>query len=51
MIRKGRLRAVKKMVNYTGKGAIKEIGSFGACSHSPGKDMALIASTDGVGRN
>lgn len=44
------LRAVKKMVRKTAvKGAISEIGSFGGMFASPGKDMALIASTDGVG--
>jgi len=44
------LRAVKKMVKRTVvPGQISEIGSFGGMFASPGKDMALIASTDGVG--
>jgi len=44
------LRAVKKMVRRTNvKGLISEIGSFGGMFASPGKNMALIASTDGVG--
>ena len=44
------LRAVKKMVKSTVvPGQICEIGSFGGMFASPGRDMALIASTDGVG--
>jgi len=44
------LRAVKKMVKTTVvPGQICEIGSFGGMFSSPGKNMALIASTDGVG--
>lgn len=44
------LKAVKKMVKNTiVPGQICEIGSFGGMFASPGKDMALIASTDGVG--
>jgi phosphoribosylformylglycinamidine cyclo-ligase len=44
------LRAVKKMVKSTVvPGQICEIGSFGGMFASPGRDMALVASTDGVG--
>jgi len=44
------LRAVKKMVKRTiVPGQICEIGSFGGMFASPGKGMALVASTDGVG--
>lgn len=44
------LRAVKKLVKSTAvPGQICEIGSFGGMFASPGRDMALIASTDGVG--
>lgn len=44
------LRTVKKMVKRTVvPGQISEIGSFGGMFASPGRDMALIASTDGVG--
>lgn len=44
------LNAVKKMVKRTTvKGVISEIGSFGGMFASPGKDVALIASADGVG--
>ncbi|MDD5483624.1 MAG: phosphoribosylformylglycinamidine cyclo-ligase [Kiritimatiellae bacterium] len=44
------LRAVKKMVKTTVvPGQICGIGSFGGMFASPGKEMALIASTDGVG--
>jgi phosphoribosylformylglycinamidine cyclo-ligase len=44
------LRSVKKMVKSTMiPGQICEIGSFGGMFSSPGRDMALIASTDGVG--
>lgn len=44
------LSAVKKMVKKTRvKGLIGGLGSFGGMFASPGSDMALIASTDGVG--
>jgi len=44
------LRAVKKMVKSTvAPGQICGIGSFGGMFASPGRNMALIASTDGVG--
>lgn len=44
------LRAVKKLVKKTVvPGQISEIGSFGGMFASPGKNMALVASTDGVG--
>ncbi len=44
------LRAVKAMVKSTVvPGQICEIGSFGGMFASPGRDMALVASTDGVG--
>jgi len=44
------LRAVKKMIGKTVvPGQICEIGSFGGMFASPGKNMALIASADGVG--
>lgn len=44
------LRAVKKMVKrIVVPGQISAIGSFGGMFASPGKNMALIASTDGVG--
>lgn len=44
------LRAVKALVKSTVvPGQICEIGSFGGMFAAPGKDMALVASTDGVG--
>lgn len=44
------LRAVKKLVRKTKvPGLLSEIGSFGGFFASPGKDQALVASTDGVG--
>ena len=44
------LRAVKKMVKSTvAPGQICGIGSFGGMFASPGRNAALIASTDGVG--
>lgn len=44
------LRAVKQLVRKTNvKGLISEIGSFGGMFASPGGNMALVASTDGVG--
>jgi phosphoribosylformylglycinamidine cyclo-ligase len=44
------LRAVKTMVKSTVvPGQICEIGSFGGMFAAPGRNMALVASTDGVG--
>lgn len=44
------LTAVKKMVKATKiKGVLNDIGSFGGLFASPGKEMALVASADGVG--
>ncbi len=44
------ISAIKKMVDRTGgKGVLSGIGLFGGMFQSPGKDMALVASTDGVG--
>ena len=42
--------SIKEMVNATAtKGVIGGIGSFGGLFASPGKDVVLVASTDGVG--
>ena len=44
------LAAIKRMVKKTsGKGVLSDIGLFGGLFESPGKGMALVASTDGVG--
>ncbi len=44
------LAAIKKMVRTThGKGTLTDIGLFGGLFESPGRDKALVASTDGVG--
>jgi len=44
------LAAIKEMVNATAtKGVLGGIGSFGGLFASPGKEMMLVASTDGVG--
>ncbi len=44
------LRAVKRMVKSTAvPGLLSEIGAFGGMFAAPGRDQALIASTDGVG--
>jgi len=44
------LAAIKKMVRRTAvKGQLGGIGSFGGLFKSPGRDMVLVASTDGVG--
>jgi phosphoribosylformylglycinamidine cyclo-ligase len=44
------LGEIKRMVKKTsGKGVLSDIGMFGGLFESPGKDMALVASTDGVG--
>ena len=44
------LAAIKEMVNATAtKGAVGSMGSFGGLFMSPGKEMLLVASTDGVG--
>lgn len=44
------LTSVKKMVKKTNtKGVLSDIGSFGGLFASPGKEMALVASADGVG--
>ncbi|MBU4201423.1 MAG: phosphoribosylformylglycinamidine cyclo-ligase [Verrucomicrobia bacterium] len=44
------LKAVKKMVKTTAvPGLLSEIGAFGGMFAAPGRDKALIASTDGVG--
>ena len=44
------LMAIKEMVNATAtKGVLGGIGSFGGLFASPGKEMMLVASTDGVG--
>lgn len=44
------LDAIKRMVRTTrGPGAMSDIGSFGGLFASPGKDHALVASTDSVG--
>lgn len=44
------LAAIKTLVNATAtKGVVGGIGSFGGLFLSPGKDMLLVASTDGVG--
>lgn len=44
------LSAIKKMVKQTAnKNVLSDLGSFGGLFASPGKDMALVASTDGVG--
>jgi len=44
------IEIIKKMVSTTKtKGVIGGIGSFGGLFQSPGKEMLLVASTDGVG--
>ena len=44
------LSAIKKMVKSTNTdGVLSSIGSFGGLFQSPGKDMTLVASADGVG--
>ena len=44
------LTSIKAMVNATAtKGVIGGIGNFGGLFASPGKDVVLVASTDGVG--
>jgi phosphoribosylformylglycinamidine cyclo-ligase len=44
------LKSIKEMVNATAtKGVIGGIGNFGGLFASPGKDVVLVASTDGVG--
>ncbi len=44
------LTAIKKMVKTTHvPGVLSDIGSFGGLFKSPGKDMVLVASADGVG--
>lgn len=44
------LKRIKKNVKSTNtKGVVSEIGSFGGLFQSPGKDMLLVASADGVG--
>lgn len=44
------LSAIKKMVKSTSNpGVLSDIGLFGGLFESPGKGMALVASTDGVG--
>lgn len=44
------IEIIKKMVSTTKtKGVVGGIGSFGGLFQSPGKDMLLVASTDGVG--
>ena len=44
------ISSVKKMVQRTaGSGVLSGIGSFGGFFASPGRDHALVASTDGVG--
>jgi len=44
------IETIKKMVATTKtKGVIGGIGSFGGLFQSPGKEMLLVASTDGVG--
>jgi phosphoribosylformylglycinamidine cyclo-ligase len=44
------IAAIKKMAKGTfGKGVLSDIGLFGGLFASPGKEMALVASTDGVG--
>lgn len=44
------LTAIKRMVKQTRtKGVLSDIGLFGGLFESPGKNMALVASTDGVG--
>ncbi|MFH0954445.1 MAG: phosphoribosylformylglycinamidine cyclo-ligase [Verrucomicrobiota bacterium] len=44
------LRRAKKRIQQTfTAGAVGEIGSFGGLFKSPGKDMLLVSSTDGVG--
>ena len=44
------LSAVKKMVSKTSiPGVLSDIGSFGGLFSAPGKNMALVASADGVG--
>lgn len=46
----GSLSAVKKMVAKTSiPGVLSNLGSFGGLFSAPGKNMALVASTDGVG--
>jgi len=44
------IETIKKMVaSTTTKGVVGGIGSFGGLFQSPGKEMLLVASTDGVG--
>ena len=44
------LTSVKRMVKKTNtKGVLSDIGSFGGLFAAPGKDMALVASAEGVG--
>jgi phosphoribosylformylglycinamidine cyclo-ligase len=44
------IRAIKDMVAQTAtKGVVGSIGNFGGLFASPGSDMLLVASTDGVG--
>jgi phosphoribosylformylglycinamidine cyclo-ligase len=44
------LSAVKRMVKGTAvEGVMSDIGSFGGLFAAPGRDAALVASTDGVG--
>ena len=44
------LSAIKKMVKRTAnKNVLSDIGSFGGLFASPGKEMVLVASADGVG--
>ncbi len=44
------LRAVKHMVKATNtKGVLSDLGTFGGMFTAPGKDHAIVASTDGVG--
>lgn len=44
------LKRIKRNVKSTAtKGVVSEIGSFGGLFQSPGKDMLLVASADGVG--
>ena len=44
------ITSIKEMVSATAtKGVIGGIGNFGGLFTSPGKDMLLVASTDGVG--
>ncbi len=46
----GSLAAVKRMVRSTAtRGVMSDIGSFGGLFASPGRETALVASTDGVG--